>query len=82
MPWTTGIFSATKRNKARGYRTFSNLKTMLYFTASNLKTSRFNLFSTRISEEGKASRCALSWLGPFHLGTIHYGRGGSRCCRG
>lgn len=35
MEGLMSVFSATKR-KARGYRTFANLRTMLYFTASNL----------------------------------------------
>ncbi|MCD8482619.1 MAG: ISL3 family transposase [Verrucomicrobia bacterium] len=35
MEGLMSVFSATKR-KARGYRTFANLRAMLYFTASNL----------------------------------------------
>jgi hypothetical protein len=36
MEGLMSVFSATKR-KARGYRAFTNLRTMLYFTASDLK---------------------------------------------
>jgi len=36
MEGLMSVFSATKR-KARGYRSFRNLRTMLYFTGSHLK---------------------------------------------
>jgi transposase len=46
MEGLMSVFSATKR-KARGYRTFSNLKTMLYFTASNLNIPFQPLFHAK-----------------------------------
>lgn len=46
MEGLMSVFSATKR-KARGYRTFSHLKTMLYFTASNLNIPLQPLFHSK-----------------------------------
>lgn len=46
MEGLMSVFSATKR-KARGYRTFSHLKAMLYFTASNLNIPLQPLFHSK-----------------------------------
>lgn len=44
MEGLMSVFSATKR-KARGYRSFRNLRTMLYFTGSHLKLPQYAPFN-------------------------------------
>jgi transposase len=46
MEGLMSVFSTTKR-KARGYRTFSHLRTMLYFTTSNLNLPFQPLFHSK-----------------------------------
>jgi len=46
MEGLMSVFSATKR-KARGYRSFRNLATMLYFTGSHLSLPQFHPFNRK-----------------------------------